>query len=176
MKALAKPGRLIALLGAECTGKTTLGLALARELGGGFVPEYLREWCDAQGRTPRPAEQWHIAAEQAKRISAAADRHALVFCDTTPLITALCSQHYFDDDALLPDALAWQRGCALNLLCAPDLPWEPDGIQRDGPEVRQRMHARLRHALNASGLAWAEVTGLQASRLQTALQAVRQLA
>ncbi|MFZ8480597.1 AAA family ATPase, partial [Staphylococcus aureus] len=82
-------------LGAECTGKSTLAAALARHCNAGLVSEYLREWCDAHGRTPLRHEQAHIAAEQAARIDAAARQHALVFCDTTPLITALCSEHYF---------------------------------------------------------------------------------
>ena len=165
--------RIVALLGAECTGKSTLAEALTAHFGAGLVPEYLREWCDAHGRTPQQHEQAHIAAEQAARIGAAARRHELVFCDTTPLITALCSQHYFDDDSLLPEALAFQRGCDLTLLCAPDLPWQPDGIQRDSPEVRARFDARLRAALQAHGLPWVDVQGPADARLATALQALQ---
>jgi len=164
--------RMIALLGAECTGKSTLAEALARQFNAGLVSEYLREWCDAHGRTPLQHEQAHIAAEQAARIEAAARAHELVFCDTTPLITALCSQHYFGDDTLLAPALAFQRRCALTLLCAPDLPWLADGIQRDGPEVRSRFDARLRAALSTQGLPWVDICGDEASRLALASQAV----
>jgi hypothetical protein len=97
----ATMSRLVALLGAECTGKSTLAEALAARFNAGLVSEYLREWCDAHGRTPLQHEQAHIATEQAARIDAAVGRHELVVCDTTPLITALCSQHYFNDDSLL---------------------------------------------------------------------------
>jgi len=165
--------RLITLLGAECTGKSTLAPALARHFNAGLVTEYLREWCAAHGRTPQQHEQAHIAAEQAARIDAAAQQHELVICDTTPLITALCSQHYFNDDALLADALAFQRRCDLTLLCAPDLPWEADGFLRDGPEVRSRFDARLRVALTAHDLPWLDIHGVeQAERLAQAVQAV----
>lgn len=165
--------RIVALLGAECTGKSTLAEALARHRGAGLVTEYLREWCDSHGRTPRREEQAHIADEQAARIEAAASRHALVICDTTPLITALCSQHYFQDDRLLDAAIAFQRRCDLTLLCAPDLPWQPDGIQRDGPEVRARFDARLRVTLQACGLPWVDVAGDEAARLAVALAALQ---
>lgn len=165
-------GLRIALLGAECTGKSTLADTLAQRFGAGVVSEYLREWCDTHGRTPLQQEQAHIAAEQAARIEAAAQAHALVFCDTTPLITALCSQHYFNDDSLLAEALAFQRGCALTLLCAPDLPWQADGIQRDGPGVRAAFDARLRTALVAAGLRWVEITGSDAARQAAAVAAV----
>ena len=168
--------KLITLLGAECTGKSTLAPALARHFDAGLVTEYLREWCATHGRTPLQHEQAHIAAEQAARIEAAAREHELVICDTTPLITALCSQHYFNDDALLDDALAFQRRSDLTLLCAPDLPWEADGFLRDGPEVRARFDARLRAALASHGLPWHDIRGeVQAERLAQAVQAVERL-
>lgn len=167
---------LVTLLGAECTGKSTLAPALARHFNAGLVTEYLREWCAAQGRTPQQHEQAHIAAEQAARIEAASLQHELVICDTTPLITALCSQHYFNDDALLSDALAFQRGCDLTLLCAPDLPWEADGFLRDGPTVRARFDARLRATLSGHGLPWLDIQGeVQAERLARAVQAIDSL-
>lgn len=167
--------RLVTLLGAECTGKSTLAVALARDLGAGLVTEYLREWCDAHGRTPQRQEQAHIAAEQATRIEAAAVRHELVVCDTTPLITALCSEHYFGDASLTAGALAFQRRCGLTLLCAPDLPWQADGFMRDGPEVRLRFDARLRAALSGHGLPWVDIRGGDdGSRLGQALDAVHQ--
>ena len=165
--------RLVALLGAECTGKSTLAEALARHFDAGLVTEYLREWCDAHGRTPRQHEQAHIAAEQAARIEAAALKNSLVICDTTPLITALCSQHYFDDDALLAEAAAFQHRCDLTLLCAPDLPWQADGFLRDGPGVRTAFDARLRAALQASGIPWVDISGSNAERLTAAIAALQ---
>ncbi|MBI3346486.1 MAG: ATP-binding protein [Burkholderiales bacterium] len=168
-------GRLVTLVGAECTGKSTLADALAMHFNAGLVTEYLREWCDTHGRTPLQHEQAHIAAEQAARIEAAARRHALVICDTTPLITALCSQHYFNDDSLLAGALAFQRRCDATLLCAPDLPWVADGIQRDGPAARARFDSRLRATLAAAGLPWTGIEGSDATRLQLSLQALAPL-
>lgn len=164
---------IVTLLGAECTGKSTLAPALARHFNAGLVTEYLREWCQDHGRTPQQHEQAAIAAEQAARIEAAARVHDLVIGDTTPLITALCSQHYFNDDSLLKGAVAFQRRCDLILLCAPDLPWEADGFLRDGPTVRARFDARLRAALTAHDLPWRDVQGVvQAERLAMAVQAV----
>lgn len=164
--------RLVALLGAECTGKSTLAKALAAQFGAGLVDEYLREWCATHGRTPQRHEQAHIAAEQAARIEAAARAHQLVFCDTTPLVTALCSEHYFNDDTLTAEALAFQRRCDLTLLCAPDLPWEADGFLRDGPEVRARFDARLRAALAGHGVPWVDIAGSEPQRLAAAVRAL----
>ncbi len=164
---------VVALLGAECTGKSTLAEALAARFSAGLVTEYLREWCDTHGRTPQQHEQAHIAAEQARRIEAAAREHALVICDTTPLITALCSEHYFDDPSLTADALAFQRRCDLTLLCAPDLPWQADGFLRDGPGVRAAFDARLRNALTTASIPWVDVRGADGERLATAITALQ---
>jgi NadR type nicotinamide-nucleotide adenylyltransferase len=167
--------RLVALLGAECTGKSTLAQALAHELGAGLVGEYLREWCKTHGRTPQQHEQAHIAAEQAARIAEAARTHELVICDTTPLLTALFSQHYFGDDSLLADALDFQRRCDLTLVCAPDLPWQADGFLRDGPEVRAALDERLCRALRDADLPWVDVVGDAADRLRTGIAATHAL-
>jgi len=165
--------RLVTLLGAECTGKSTLAEALAGHFKAGLVTEYLREWCATHGRTPLRHEQAHIAAEQAARIEAAMLRHELVVCDTTPLITALCSEHYFGDDALTAGAVAFQRRCGLTLLCAPDLPWQADGFLRDGPEVRARFDARLRGVMLAHGLGWIDIAGNDAERRSAAIAALQ---
>jgi nicotinamide riboside kinase len=171
----ANSPRLVTLLGAECTGKSTLAAALAKRLDAGLVTEYLREWCAAHGRTPQRHEQAAIAAEQAARIDAASREHELVICDTTPLMTALFSRHYFDDDSLLAGATAFQRRCDMTLLCGPDLPWQADGFMRDGPEVRQALDAQLRATLAAGSIDWVDVRGTEAERLATAVVAIAAL-
>ena len=62
---------IVAIVGAESTGKTMLAQALAARLRAAWVPEVLREWCDREGRTPRPEEQLPIAEEQERRVDMA---------------------------------------------------------------------------------------------------------
>ena len=174
----ADSGRVIALLGAESTGKTTLALQLGQALADEgrrveVVPETLREFCDREGRTPRIDEQAAIAAEQTRRITAAAARCELVLADTTALMTAVYSDIVFGDRSLYPQAQADQRACHLTLLTALDLPWQPDGLQRDGPQVRPPVDTRVRAALLAAGLPFAVVGGQGPARLANALQAVQ---
>lgn len=161
----------IALLGAECTGKSTLAQQLAQELGAARVPEYLRTWCLQHQRTPAAHEQAEIAAAQAAQIDTAAAAHERVVCDTTSLMTAVFSLHYFGDASLLPSALDAHRGCQLTLLCAPDLPWQADGFLRDGPEVRDAIDQLLRRVLTEAGLPWVDIRGAEHQRLTAALAA-----
>src|SRR3989338_7643191 len=87
---------VIAIVGAESTGKTTLAAGLTQALqaegvSAVMVPEFLREFCDEHGRTPFPHEQLAIAREQTRRIVQSAQQHAVVVADTTALMTAVYS-------------------------------------------------------------------------------------
>ena len=168
---------VIALLGAESTGKTTLAADLQAALAGperrvGLVGEYLREFCDRMGRTPRRDEQHAIACEQTRRIAEAAATHDIVIADTTALMIAVYSDQVFGDSSLYTEASSAQAACQLTLLTALDLPWRPDGLQRDGPHVRDPVDAKIRAALGAGGLPYCVVAGHGPARLQAALAAV----
>ena len=171
----------IAIVGAESTGKTALAQALAARLAQdtglkvAWVPEWLRQWCDATGRTPQPQEQAAIARAQHERINAAAADHDVVVCDTTALMTAVYSRLLFDDRSLEARAITLQRRMALTLLTALDLPWVPDGHQRDGPQVQGPVDALLRELLLAHRLPWALVSGVGEARLANAVDAVAPL-
>ena len=174
----AAPGFVIALLGAESTGKTTLAVALRDALATGtrsvaVVDETLREFCDRNRRTPRQDEQQPIADEQTRRIDAAAREHDIVIADTTALMVAVYSDQDFGDASLYPAAQRAHARCDLTLLTALDLPWQADGLQRDGPQVREPVDARVRAALGRAGLAYSVVFGTGAARLEAALACVR---
>ncbi len=163
---------IVALLGAECTGKSSLTQALGRRLAVPTVGEHLREWCLREGRTPRAEEQAWIAAEQQRRIGlAAAARPPLLIADTTALMIAVYSQHYFGDDSLLAPALqAHRRQVGLSLLCCPEgVPWQQDGCLRDGDTVRQAVHRRLLALLRDEGLPHLLLQGPIAQRLEQAV-------
>jgi nicotinamide riboside kinase len=171
-------GFVIALLGAESTGKTTLAQALGAVLSAdgkeaAVVPEYLREFCETHGRTPRRDEQQGIAEEQTRRIDAAAREHAFVVADTTALMIAVYSDQVFDDTSLYARALASHAHCDLTLLTALDLPWQADGLQRDGPQVREPVDARVRAALDGAHIGYSVVFGSGDERLRAALGAIR---
>jgi nicotinamide riboside kinase len=168
---------VIAVVGAESTGKTTLVERLAQHLGTQghdvvAVPEYLREFCDRERRTPRVDEQRAIAAEQTRRIDRAAREHEVVVADTTALMVAVYSELVFGDTSLYEDALAAHRRCDLSLLTALDLPWQADGHQRDGEHVREPVDALVRAALGRAGIGYAVVQGTGRARLDAAERAV----
>lgn len=166
---------IVAVVGAESTGKTALAQALADHLARttgrrcSWVPEALREWCDARGRTPQRGEQSAIADWQTRRINEAAAQHDVVIADTTALMTAVYSRIVFGDDSLDAAAAEAHRHCSLTLLTAIDLPWTADGLQRDGPQVREPVDTALRLLMQQHDIGFSLVCGQGPQRLQSAL-------
>lgn len=175
------PARVVAILGAQRSGKTALARSLSErlaELSGlrcTWVAEGLRGGCEREGRTPRADEQRALACEQQARIDAAAASHDLVIADTTPLMTAVCSSLHFDDLSLMPMALEAQRRCSLTLLTALDLPGTADGRQGDGAQAREDVQRRLRALLCEHRIAWSLIGGQGAARTEAAVDAVAPL-
>jgi nicotinamide riboside kinase len=173
----AKSVCLIAIVGSESTGKTTLAEALAAHFDGEIVREYLREFCEIQQRTPTLIEQSLIVATQLTHEANALDRAAKsgatwVICDTAPLQTAVYSEFVFGDTSLYQHALSAHRRYSHTLLLLPDIGWQADGLQRDGAKVQQPVTELLRAQLIAAELPFTEISGTGLSRLNAAIAAL----
>lgn len=163
----------VAILGAESSGKSTLAAALANHYHTVWVPEYLREFVDTQGRVPEEHDQFPIARTQMEREDAAAlTANEFLFCDTTPMMTALYSRWYWGRVDAQLSLLERRHDYAFTLVTAPDSPWEADGLQRESEEVRQTIHEQVVQMLDERQIPYLMVTG---GLLQRMLQATRLL-
>jgi NadR type nicotinamide-nucleotide adenylyltransferase len=152
----------IAILGAESTGKSTLAPRLAARYGTLWVPEYLREFVETRQRVPFEDDQLGIARTQLAReeeMAASPEARRFLFCDTTPLLTAVYSRIYWGrvPPGLL--ALEGQHDYAATLVAGLDLPWVPDGLQRESEEVRRRVHECLLAVLRERGIPFTLLEG-----------------
>lgn len=155
----------VAILGGESTGKSTLAAALATHFNTVWVPEYLREFVEAQHRTPHSDEQFGIASMQVQREDAlSADAIRWLFCDTTPLMTAVYSLYYFGKIDVPLQTLADAHPYDFTIVTAPTTPWMPDGLQRDSDIARQSVHELLLSALRSSKRPFLVVDGDIAQR------------
>lgn len=176
-----KAPKLICIMGAECTGKTTLARTLAKHFDCPWVPEHLREFCDSHARTPRRDEQCRILeaqreAELRARARATRQGQAFVFCDTAPLLTAIYSDYIFADSSLYARGRSLHANYALTLLLQNDIAWVPDGLQRDGAQVRAHVTELIVRELAALALPQATVAGHADTRIAAALAAIKTLA
>ncbi|WP_394777909.1 AAA family ATPase [Undibacterium sp.] len=176
MHAQIQAVRRIAILGAESSGKSSLAEALATQYQTLWVPEYLREFVETHKRVPVDGDQFHIASTQVAREDAAALlARGLLFCDTTPLMTAIYSHFYFKQADAPLKALTQARTYDFTIVTAPDLPWTPDGLQRESEEMRQKVHEELLRELQQRAIPYLLVDGdmqHRMSQVQAALAAL----
>jgi len=167
--------RRISLTGPESAGKSTLAAELAAHYGTAWVPEYARQYLEANGAAYTLADLEAIAHGQLAAEDAAASRAAgLLFCDTDLLVVKVWAENAFGTSpAWVLAALARPR-YALTLLLAPDLPWAPDPL-REHPDPAQRWHfyALYRQELVARGWPFAEISGPADDRLTQAVAAIK---
>ncbi|MFZ6801911.1 AAA family ATPase [Undibacterium sp. Di24W] len=161
------PVNRIAILGAESSGKSQLAQALATHFKTLWVAEYLREFVDKNGRVPCSNDQLLIAKTQMERENAAANKASTwLFCDTTPMMTALYSRLYFDELDPALSAMDLIHNYQFTVVTAPDFPWTPDGLQRESPQVRQQVHEELISILDDREIPFMLVEGSLDSRVQ----------
>ena len=159
----------IAILGAESTGKSTLAPALAARYGTLWVPEYLREFVETERRVPFEHDQPAIARAQRERedaLAASKDAGRFLFCDTTPLMTAVYSRIYWGRVPLALLEMEAAHDYAATLVAGLDLPWVPDGLQRESEAVRKQVHECLLAVLCERGIPFTLLEGDLAQRLR----------
>jgi NadR type nicotinamide-nucleotide adenylyltransferase len=169
-------GLTIALVGAECSGKTTLARSLAARLGAPWVPEYARTYL--AGRMEyESSDVLAIARGQRRAEQALTDTgHRLVIVDTDLIVIKIWWTVRFGENnpwietALREDLAAPRR--RLYLLPRPDFPWVGDPL-RENPDDRAALHERYRSLLDELGVAYREMTGAKQQRLTAAESAVR---
>ena len=171
----------IAIVGAECTGKTTLAKNLVAEFQkdypATFAHEYLRLFVEQEKRTPHSHEQVQIAQEQKSledRLSrellarAQCNQDAFLFCDTTPLLTSIYSEWVFGKRDALVDAIAQKHDYELTLFTQMDFPWASDGIQRDGAQAQNAVHSLIETRLKQQNIPYLAIGGSPQERLEIA--------
>jgi NadR type nicotinamide-nucleotide adenylyltransferase len=178
---MADPSRpfVVVVSGSECTGKTTLAAELAAEFDASWSPEFARSYVDSKrarldASDVEPIAAGQLAVERAADHHAAARQARLVVRDTDLVSTAVYARHYYGSCPAWIEAAGRRRAGDLYLLLRPDVPWMPDGLQRDraGDGERAEMHARFRVALASTGARVIEIGGSWTDRRRQAFAAV----
>jgi NadR type nicotinamide-nucleotide adenylyltransferase len=171
--------RVVVLIGPESTGKSTLAERLASRFSAPLSREFARNYV-AERMTPldhtdvEAIARGQMALEDATRVSAA--RAAPLLIKDTDLVSTLVYARYYHGHAphWLERAAAERLG-DLYLLCAPDVPWVPDGLQRDRPHTRIEVHTRFAETLSALQVDSVSIAGGWATREATAIAVVERL-
>lgn len=166
--------RVVAVIGAECSGKSTLAAALAETLPATLIPEQLRRFVDEHGRAPARSEQASLMRRQIELTEQV--RVGWVVSDGAAMLTAVYSIVYFDDPGLLAPALDYhRRRCALTVWCGIEIGWQPDPGQRDGPEYRQRADEAIGRIVREHGVPVLRVHGAPEERTAAVRRELRRI-
>ena len=166
-----RPYRVV-VTGSECTGKTSLARALAELFGAPWAPEFSRGWAEGRGRPLDASDVEPIARGQLAAADAAeALAGELLVLDTDLVSTAVYARHYYGSCPPWVDEACRARRADLYLLCAPDVPWQADGV-RDRGDRREEMHRLFVRALEDLGAPVRVVSGTGPARETAAAGAV----
>lgn len=169
-------GGIVAVIGAESSGKSTLCAALARRYGVPWIAEYAREYLDV--RTPAGegspgysrGDVARIARVQIARQRTLAQNYPrLAFVDTDLVVVHVWWQlKYGTVPAWLSEAAARQP-VTYHLLLRPDLEWESDTL-RESPEDLGVIFAAQQKLLRRLGARFGIVGGTGSRRIEAAHQ------
>lgn len=169
--------RRIVVIGPESTGKTWLVEALAKHYRVPSSPEYAREYVEQHQAKLTfadvdPIGRGQQAGEERILARAAAQGTRFAILDTDLVSTLVYSRHYYGDCPSWIETAARERLADLYLLLDVEVPWVPDGHQREQPERRAELFERFRATLERFGAAVVQINGSWHERERSAREAL----
>jgi NadR type nicotinamide-nucleotide adenylyltransferase len=156
----------LALVGPECSGKTTLAQALSEQWNEPYVAEFSREYLDNLGRNYNQDDILDIAKGQLEREYAVAEEcnHFLI-CDTNMLVSKVWAEVRFGRAQNWIERQFLEKPYQLYILCGhKGIEWEYDDM-RENPDDREELYDHYRKALVRAGKRFLEVEGTTDERL-----------
>ena len=166
----------VAVVGPECSGKSTLSEALAVHYGCVWVKEYARAHLEERGPDYVEQDLLNIAMGQvlaegeaqklAKEVGA-----ELIICDTDMITIRIWSEEVFGRSHALLKQLSTDVQYDHWLLCRPNIPWEPDPF-RENPLDRDRLFAVYEAMLKKVKKPYTIIEGNREQRIAAAVKAI----
>lgn len=168
----------IVVVGAESTGTTTLARDLAEALHVPWVLEVGRYYTESimTGDT-----RWHDddfyrigRLQQAYENEIAARSEGVIVCDTNAVATEVWQRRYMGHATKEMRRIAAKDKADLYIITGDEIPFVQDGL-RDGEHIRHQMHRWFLAHIKKTGVPHIIVSGDQATRLQSAVTAAREM-
>lgn len=164
---------IIALTGAESTGKSTLAEVLAKYYKVPFVPEFARDYIRSlHGKYSFRDVDFiaHKQVEQYEELIIA--EHPVIILDTWLLITKIWFEVvYCRVPEWLEEAIR-RYPIDLFLVCDTDLPWEPDDVRENGGETRNKLQQRYIDEIEKYQFKYRLVQGSGNQRKENAIKVI----
>lgn len=149
--------RKLVVTGPESCGKTTLATLIANRLDLVYIPEMARHYLKGKTEPYISEDLEKIAHLQAVKILSMGDKQSYI-ADTAHLVLHIWHKEKFGYYHELIENYYDLLEVDVYILCAPDIPWEPDPL-RESPYDRDRLYAIYKNHLLNSGKPFIEVHG-----------------
>jgi nicotinamide riboside kinase len=167
--------RKIALVGPECSGKTTLARALAASLDAVYVPEFSRMYFHKRAYRYQASDVVAIAEGQHKlEKQMEVPSGKLLVCDTNNLVNWVWSRFSMKEAEAEVQKNYFPQEYQLHLLCAPDLPWEEDGL-RENKHHLDKIFLLYRELLEENKIPYEIINGNFQERYERAVKSIQQI-
>jgi len=158
----------VAIVGPECTGKSTLAKQLADHYQTVWAQEYARGYLDNLVRPYDQSDLYSIGKGQLRlEKSWLQGANRLLFCDTNLLVIKIWSDFKYGatDEAILD--MMDLSSYALHLLTYIDIPWEDDPL-REHPDKRNQLYEIYINELRSAHVPFVEIRGSVEERMKLA--------
>lgn len=168
--------KIIAITGAESTGKSTLATELGQHYNVPFELEFARDYVRGIENKYTFSDVEIIAQKQIEQYNNLMSAgHKLVILDTWLLITKVWFDVVYKK---VPDWLEQSiqnSRIDLFLVCDTDLPWVADDVRENGGEERLKLQTRYLNEIKNYGFPYKIISGAGSERTQNAISCVNGL-
>ena len=168
--------KIIAVTGAESTGKSSLTKALGKHFNAITIPEFAREYVEKLQHSYTYNDVEVIAKKQVLQLNEAlAKNPEYIILDTWLLITKVWFDVVYKKQPDWLEQTIRSTHIDLFLLCETDLPWIADDVRENGGENRISLQKQYLHEIQHYDFAFEKIMGSGNQRTQQAILAIESL-
>lgn len=168
--------KIIAITGAESTGKSTLAQSLSDHYGVPFAHEYARTYVEKLNRQYTYNDVELIAKKQCEQLDGLLySGHKIIILDTWLIITKIWFQVVFKNVPNWIDKTIKETHIDLFLVCETDLPWINDKVRENGGTAREDLQTAYINELEKYNFDYKIISGKNSERLQKALDYIAEI-
>ncbi len=184
MAKLSKKLIKIAIIGPECTGKTSLAKSLSDLCKSDYVPEFARIYADKKTSNKQtltiddvlPIAHGQLDLAKKSESCALNKNKEVLFFDTTLINTSVYAKMIYDYKSKYLDNLCKSENYDIYLLTDYiDIKWVSDPGQRSDSDIRESQYDQIKNKLEEMGRPYHIISGAFSTRVDQVVKILQQV-